>query len=134
MITLDNFVQVTQTTTPQVISHYNLFRSAEIDGRPLQAAAPATLSTKWKISRRVCREECPYEWSGLSLEEIQSGSKSAALFGLGLLVVYLTLSAQYESFALPFIVSMAVPMALLGALLGSLCAGLKMMSTARSVS
>jgi HAE1 family hydrophobic/amphiphilic exporter-1 len=57
-----------------------------------------------------------YEWTGLSLEELASGSTTLILFGLGVLVVYLTLSAQYESFVLPFIVLLAVPMALLGAL------------------
>jgi len=57
-----------------------------------------------------------YEWSGLSLEEIQSGGKALILFGLGLIVVYLTLAAQYESFVLPFIVLMAVPVAILGAI------------------
>jgi HAE1 family hydrophobic/amphiphilic exporter-1 len=56
-----------------------------------------------------------YEWSGLSLEEIQSGGKAMILFGLGLVFVYLTLAAQYESFVLPFIVLLAVPVALLGA-------------------
>jgi HAE1 family hydrophobic/amphiphilic exporter-1 len=56
-----------------------------------------------------------YEWTGLSLEELQSAGTTAILFGLGTLVVYLTLSAQYESFVLPFIVLLAVPMALLGA-------------------
>jgi HAE1 family hydrophobic/amphiphilic exporter-1 len=56
-----------------------------------------------------------YEWSGLSLEEIQSGGKALILFGLGLVFVYLTLAAQYESFVLPFIVLLAVPVALLGA-------------------
>src|SRR6185369_2923781 len=57
-----------------------------------------------------------YEWTGASLEELQAGRIAALLFGLGTLVVYLTLAAQYESFVLPFIVLMAVPMALLGAL------------------
>jgi len=57
-----------------------------------------------------------YEWSGISLEELASGSTTLTLFGLGTLVVYLTLSAQYESFVLPFIILLAVPMALLGAL------------------
>ena len=52
----------------------------------------------------------------MSLEELQAGGTSLILFGLGTLVVYLTLSAQYESFVLPFIVLLAVPMALLGAL------------------
>ena len=58
-----------------------------------------------------------FSWSGLALEEVESGGKAIIIFGLGLLVVYLTLSAQYESFALPFIILLAVPMAVLGALL-----------------
>jgi len=118
MVSLDNLVSITQTASPQVITHYDLFRSAEIDG----SAAPGrssgdAINDMQKLAAKVLPRGFSYEWSGLSLEEIQSGSKSAALFGLGLLVVYLTLAAQYESFTLPFIVIMAVPMAMLGALL-----------------
>lgn len=125
MITLDNLVRVTQTTTPQVISHYNLFRSAEIDGSAAPGRSSGDALDEMEALAKGLPRGMSYEWSGLSLEEIQSGSKSAALFGLGLLVVYLTLSAQYESFSLPFIVLMAVPMALLGALLGQLVRGLE---------
>jgi len=57
-----------------------------------------------------------YEWTGLTLDEIESSGRALLIFGLGILVVYLTLSAQYESFALPFIILLAVPMAVLGAL------------------
>jgi HAE1 family hydrophobic/amphiphilic exporter-1 len=66
-----------------------------------------------------------YEWSGLALEEVQSRGKAVILFALGLLVVYLTLAAQYESFVLPFIVLLAVPVALLGALGGQALRGLE---------
>jgi HAE1 family hydrophobic/amphiphilic exporter-1 len=69
-----------------------------------------------QVSAKVMPQGFTYEWTGLSLEELQSGSTSLILFGLGTLVVYLTLSAQYESFVLPFIVLLAVPMAMLGAL------------------
>jgi len=118
MVPLDNLVKITQTASPQVISHFNLFRAAEIDG----SAAPGrssgdAIDEMQTLAAKNLPRGMSYEWSGLSLEEIQSGSKSAALFGLGLLVVYLTLAAQYESFSLPFIVLMAVPMAMLGALL-----------------
>jgi HAE1 family hydrophobic/amphiphilic exporter-1 len=68
------------------------------------------------LSRKVLPLGFSYEWTGLSLEELQSAGTSALLFGLGTLVVYLTLAAQYESFVLPFIVLLAVPMAVLGAL------------------
>jgi len=57
-----------------------------------------------------------FQWTGLTLDEIESGGKALLIFALGIVVVYLTLSAQYESFALPFIILLAVPMAVLGAL------------------
>ena len=120
MVPMDNLITVTQTTTPQVISHYNLFRSAEIDGSP----APGYSSGQAIAAMEQLASKMPkgfsYSWTGLSLEELQSGGTSLILFGLGTLVVYLTLSAQYESFVLPFIVLLAVPMALLGAL-GAQC-------------
>jgi hydrophobic/amphiphilic exporter-1 (mainly G- bacteria), HAE1 family len=116
MVPLDNLISITQTTTPQVISHYNLFRSAEIDG----SAAPGYSSGQAIAAMDELAKKMPqgfsYSWTGLSLEELQAGGTSLILFGLGTLVVYLTLSAQYESFVLPFIVLLAVPMALLGAL------------------
>ena len=68
------------------------------------------------LSNKTLPQGFTYQWTGLSLEELQSGATSLILFGLGTLVVYLTLSAQYESFVLPFIVLLAVPMAMLGAL------------------
>jgi HAE1 family hydrophobic/amphiphilic exporter-1 len=116
MVPLENLLTTTQTTTPQVISHYNLFRSAEIDG----SAAPGYSSGQAIAGMEALAKKLPqgfsYSWTGLSLEELQAGGTSLILFGLGTLVVYLTLSAQYESFVLPFIVLLAVPMALLGAL------------------
>ena len=118
MVPLDNLVSLTQTANPQVITHYNLFRSAEIDGSAAAGRSSGdAIDEMQNLAAKVLPRGMSYEWSGLSLEEIQSGSKAAALFGLGLLVVYLTLAAQYESFSLPFIVLMAVPMAILGALL-----------------
>jgi len=117
MIPLDNLVTIAQTTTPQVISHYNLFRSVEIDGSPAPGfSSGQAISAMEGLSTKVLPQGYAYQWTGLSLEELQSGSTTLILFGLGTLVVYLTLSAQYESFVLPFIVLLAVPMALLGAL------------------
>jgi HAE1 family hydrophobic/amphiphilic exporter-1 len=117
MIPLDNLVTVEQTTNPQVIRHYNLFRSAEING----SASPGRSSGEGIAAMEaLAKKELPngmtFEWSGLSLEEIESGGKALILFALGLVVVYLTLAAQYESYVLPFIVLLAVPVALLGAI------------------
>ena len=57
-----------------------------------------------------------YAWSGISLEETKAGRQAVLIFGLALLLVYLTLAAQYESLVLPFIVLLGVPLAVLGAL------------------
>ncbi len=126
MIPLDNLVTITQTTTPPVISHYNLFRSAEIDGSATPGfSSGQAIAAMDQLSTKVLPQGYSHEWTGLSLEELASGGTSLILFGLGTLVVYLTLSAQYESFVLPFIVLLAVPMALLGALSAQWLRGLE---------
>jgi HAE1 family hydrophobic/amphiphilic exporter-1 len=117
MISLDNLVTIEQSSGPQVINHYNLFRSAEIDGQPLPGVSSGdALTAMQNLAKKMMMQGMSYEWTGLSLEEIESSGKAIIIFGLGILVVYLTLSAQYESFALPFIILLAVPMAVLGAL------------------
>jgi HAE1 family hydrophobic/amphiphilic exporter-1 len=117
MAPLSNVVSVKEATAPKSISHFNLFRSAEING----SAAPGfssgqALTTMAQLSARALPQGFSYAWSGLSLEEIKAGSQSAAIFGLGLLLVYLTLAGQYESLTLPFIILLSVPLAILGAL------------------
>jgi HAE1 family hydrophobic/amphiphilic exporter-1 len=117
MIPLDNFAAITQTSGPQVINHYNLFRSAEVDGSPAPGLSSGQgLDTMVQLFNKTKLPGMSYSWTGLALEEVESAGKAVIIFGLGLLVVYLTLSAQYESFALPFIILLAVPMAILGAL------------------
>ena len=117
MIPLDNVVEIEQTANPQVVSHFNLFRSAEISG----SAAPGVstgegLAAMEAVAKKTLPRGMAYEWSGLSLEEIKSSGKALILFGLGLVFVYLTLAAQYESYVLPFIILLGVPVGVLGAL------------------
>jgi HAE1 family hydrophobic/amphiphilic exporter-1 len=126
MIPLQNLVTITATSSPQVITHYNLFRSAEINGSGAPGVSSGqAIEAMNQLSNKVLPQGFNHEWSGLSLEELASGSTTAILFGLGVLVVYLTLSAQYESFVLPFIVLLAVPMAILGALTAQSLRGLE---------
>ncbi len=126
MIALDNLVQLKETTTPPVISHYNLFRSAEIDGSaPIGKSTGEAIAAMEQLSREKLPRGYSFEWTGISREEIQSGGQALILFALGFLVVYLTLAAQYESFSLPFIVLLAVPTAILGAMLFVFARGLQ---------
>jgi len=117
MVPLENLLTIDQSSAPQVISHYNLFRSAELNGAAASGfSSGQAINAMQELSSKILPQGYSYEWSGISLEELQSGSTTLILFALGVLVVYLTLSAQYESFVLPFIILLAVPMALLGAL------------------
>ncbi|MBL8912195.1 MAG: multidrug efflux RND transporter permease subunit [Archangium sp.] len=117
MVPLDSLVKVRSATSAQVINHFNLFRSVEVSG----SAAPGYSSGQALAAmERVAGEALPqgfgFEWSGLSQEELESGSQTFAIFALGLLFVFLVLAAQYESFVLPFVVVLSVPLAILGAL------------------
>ncbi len=117
MIPLDNLITVTESAGPPVITHYDLFRSVEIDGSPAPGVGSSVgLKAMEDLAKQNMMPGMTYQWTGLTLDEIESSGKALIIFGLGILVVYLTLSAQYESFALPFIILLAVPMAVLGAL------------------
>ncbi len=117
LVPLDNLAALSETSGPQVINHYNIFRSAEIDGSPAPGLSSGQgLAAMERLFEKNKLQGMKFEWTGLALEEVESAGKAIIIFGLGLLVVYLTLSAQYESFALPFIILLAVPMAVLGAL------------------
>ena len=117
MVPLGNLVSILETSGPQVITHYNIFRSAEIDGSQAPGLSSGQGLTAMQAAfNKYKLQGMTYSWTGLALEEVEAGGKAVVIFGLGLLVVYLTLSAQYESFALPFIILLAVPTAVLGAL------------------
>ncbi len=117
MIPLDNVVRISDAAGPQVIYHFNLFRSAEIDGAAARGYSSSEgLKAMEDLAKQNMLQGMSYTWSGLALEEVEAEGKAIVIFGLGIIVVYLTLAAQYESFALPFIILLAVPMAVLGAL------------------
>jgi HAE1 family hydrophobic/amphiphilic exporter-1 len=103
-----------------------MFRSAQLSG----AAAPGSssgeaLAEMERLAETALPQGFGYAWSGVSLEEVQAGGQSFAIFGIGLLLVYLTLAAQYESLVLPIIVILGVPMAVLGALSAQWARGLQ---------
>ncbi len=115
MIPLASLVTIKQTIGPSIINHYNLFRSVEING----SASPGVSSGQAiKAMEAVAKETLPkgfgYEWSGLSLEEIRAGGSAFFIFALGIVFVFLTLAAQYESYIDPFIIMLTVPLAILG--------------------
>jgi len=126
MIPLANLVTLSETTAPQSINHYDLFRATEING----TAAPGfssgqAMEAMEKLAKEILPATMTYRWAGISLEQIEAGSKAMILFLLGITFVFLVLSAQYESFTDPIIILVTVPTALFGAILAQYLRGLQ---------
>jgi len=126
MVPLESLVKVRESTSPQTISHYNLFRSAEIDGSPAAGYSTGTaMASMEAIAKKVLPQGFAYEWTGLSQEQLESGRQTVIIFALALTFVFLVLAAQYESFALPLIIMLGVPFGIIGALSAQFFRGLQ---------
>jgi HAE1 family hydrophobic/amphiphilic exporter-1 len=126
MVPLESLVHVRESASPQTISHYNLFRSAEIDGSPAPGfSTGAAMRAMEQIAKKTLPQGFAFEWTGLSQEELESGGQTTVIFGLALLFVFLVLAAQYESFALPLIIMLGVPFGIVGALAAQATRGLQ---------
>lgn len=126
MIPLSSVITTEYTSGPTLLPHFNGFPAAQVIGN----AAPGYSSGQgMKALEEVAAETLPqgytYGWSGISYEQQSSGSSSAVVFGFGLLLVFLVLAAQYESWALPGSVILAVPFGVIGALVATWARGLE---------
>ncbi|NOK01599.1 MULTISPECIES: efflux RND transporter permease subunit [Myxococcus] len=117
MVPLESLVQVRPITSAQNIQHYNLYRSATINGQAAPGSSSGqALDTMEAVARKTLPVGYTFEWTGLSQEQKEAGRSVLLIFGLGVVFVFLVLSAQYESFALPLVILLGVPVAMLGAL------------------
>ena len=118
MVPMGNLINTTDTVGAQTINHYNLFRSIAINGAPAEGVSSgAALTAMENVAEQVLPAGFGYEWSGTALEEIEGGNQAPIIFSLGIVLVFLVLAAQYESYVDPVIILFAVPLAVLGALL-----------------
>jgi hydrophobe/amphiphile efflux-1 (HAE1) family protein len=125
LVPLDTLIDVSKIVGPETITHYNLYRSAEIDGdnAPGYSSGQA-MDTMEELADQYMPEGMGFEWSGISYQEIKAGNLAPLIFGLSLVFVFLFLAALYESWAMPFMVMLAVPLALLGAMTAQWMRGL----------
>ncbi|MEN9234066.1 MAG: efflux RND transporter permease subunit, partial [Gloeomargarita sp. DG02_1_bins_92] len=125
MIALGNLVTIRQITAPSVITHYNLFRAVEINGVASQGKSSGeAIQALEAVAKETLPRGFGYEWSGLSLEQIESAGQAVWIFALGVVFVFLTLAAQYENYVDPLIIMLTVPLAVLGALITVFLRGL----------
>jgi multidrug efflux pump len=119
MVPLGTLMTVRETSGPDRVVHYNAYPSAEINGGP----APGYSSDQATAAmERLARETLPngvgYEWTDLTYQQILAGNTALFVFPLCVLLAFLVLAAQYESWTLPLAVILIVPMCLLSAIAG----------------
>jgi len=119
MVPLGTLVDVRETTGPDKVIRYNMYPAADING----VAKPGVSSGQAiALAQQLAAKELPpgvnYEWTDLTYQEILAGNTIVFIFPLCVLLVFLTLAAQYESWGLPMAIILIVPMCLLSAVIG----------------
>lgn len=124
MIPLGSFIDVQQSAGPDRVMRYNGFTSAEINGAPAPGFSSGQAQAKIE---QILAETLPlgmdYEWTDLTYQQILAGDTTMLVFPLVVLLVFLVLAAQYESFSLPMAIILIVPMTLLSAMTGVIISG-----------
>lgn len=106
------------------LERYNGLPSAEILGQPAQGKSSGDAMNAMEEIAAKLPAGIGFEWTGLSYQERMSGSQAPALYAISILVVFLCLSALYESWAIPFSVMLVIPLGVIGALLATTLRGL----------
>ncbi len=125
MVPLRALMQIKEMVGPQNITHFNLYRSIQING----AAAPGyssgdAMKAMEEIATKTLPQTYGYEWSGMSYQEKLAGNAQIYIVIFVTLVVFLVLAAQYESWILPLMILLSVPMVIGGAVGGLLWMGI----------
>ncbi len=117
MIPLSSLIRITDFVGPETITRFNIFRSMLIQGNPAPGySSGQAIAEMERAAAEVLDPGFGFAWQGGALEEKASGGAAPIIFGLGFVMVFLVLSAQYESYIDPLIIMLSVPLAVLGAL------------------
>jgi HAE1 family hydrophobic/amphiphilic exporter-1 len=123
MLPLSAVINYKPTVAAPLITHFNIFRSAEVDGGiPPGYSSGQSIEALKEIAAKVLPRGYTYEFSGLSYEEIKAGSTTIYIFMFSIVFVFLFLAALYESWSVPFSVMLAVPVSAFGAIVALMTA------------
>jgi HAE1 family hydrophobic/amphiphilic exporter-1 len=126
MVPLNTLVTISKMTGPNFVTRFNLFNAAEIMGAPAPGFSSSQAMKAIEEVMKTMPPETGFEWSGLTLQEKKSEGQAPVIFGMAILFVFLLLSAQYESWGLPFAVLLATPTVILGTMVGMLVRGFEL--------
>jgi multidrug efflux pump subunit AcrB len=117
LVQVSQFAEAELSSSPPVISHYNLDRTVQIQGaEAIGKSSGQALTAIQQLFNAQNYNNIGSAFTGLAALQLSAGNASILVFGLGVLIVYLVLSAQYESYITPIIILATVPLAMLGAL------------------
>ncbi|MHC5309044.1 efflux RND transporter permease subunit [Myroides sp. LJL116] len=126
MTPVTQFVSLKEVYGPQSVTRYNLFTSSNINGAPSPGYSSGdAIRAIQEVSQQTLSQDYGIDFTGLTREEISSGSQTVIIFGLCVLFVYFLLAAQYESYLLPLAVIFSLPGGIMGAFLAQKLAGLE---------
>ncbi len=118
MVPMSSLITTQVIESPTLISHYNIYRSIEINGTPKQGySSGQALDALKETAAKFLPAGYGYEFSGMSSEELKAGNKTGMIFAISIVFVFLFLAALYESWSVPFSVLFAVPMGALGSII-----------------
>ena len=116
MVPMSTLATVRQAVGPQAINRFNMFPSARVTGSPAPGFSEGeAVDEIERLTQQGIPASMGYEWSGVTQQQKAAGSAGPLIFGLAILMVFLLLSAQYESWSIPLSVLFSVPLAMLGA-------------------
>jgi len=119
MIPLDTLVETKPTSGPEFTNRFNLYRAAEVTGVPAPGFSSAqAMKALEEVAAAVLPKDMGYQWSNVSYQEKKAEGTAAIVFVFAMIMVFLILAAQYESWSLPMSVLLGTPFAALGAFLG----------------
>jgi multidrug efflux pump len=119
MIALNTFSTINYDSGPTLVVRYNMFPAADAVAIPAQGTSSGqAVAIMEQIADKVLPPQMGYEWTELTYQQQKSGDTSMLVFALSVVLVFLVLAAQYESWSLPLAVVLIVPMCLLCAALG----------------
>ncbi len=122
MVPLGTLISYQPTEAAPLISHFNIFRTAEVDGSPAEGySSGEAMDALTDLAAKTLPQGYAVEFSGLSFEEIKAGSTTIYIFLFSITFVFLFLAALYESWSVPFSVLLAVPVGAFGAILTLVC-------------
>jgi multidrug efflux pump len=125
MVPLSTLSTAQRIMGPEYIQRYNIFRTVEINAAtPAGFSSGQTIQAMEEVAQSTLPDGYGFDWTAIAYQEKHSGGQTGLIFGLAIVMVFLVLAAQYESWATPFAVIMCVPLGIFGAMASQWMRGL----------